>query len=139
MSDAQAKFRTILDSVGVTVYSCPLDTADTLVVFGRLRPAAESDTNLKVAESRLLTFITGVLRISEENSAWKARLSRAWVLKDNKLAFTWDFTLKGDLSIALKALESVKVPGLTISEQVDVPIRKSKNRRGKVTTVSRGV
>lgn len=125
----------ILDSVGVTVYSQPPTPDDTVVCLGRLRPLTEGDTSLKMAESRLLRFIATSLLIASETKVWQIRFSRPWVLKDSKLAFTWDFTLRGDLSVALKSLSEIKIPGVEMREEVSVPVRTVKSKRGRVSAV----
>lgn len=125
----------ILDSVGITVYAQPATPEDTVVCLGRLRPLTEGDTNLKMAESRLLKFISAALLVASENKAWQLRFSRPWVLKDNKLAFTWDFTIRGDLTVALNSLSEIKIPGIVMREEVSVPVRPIKTKRGKVSAV----
>ncbi len=109
------RLKAILTKLNVEVYSNIVND-DLLVVFGRLKPINAQDANMKAAESRLIFFIESALKIEataksnpEMSTPWTLRFSRPWVLKNDKVAFTWDFTIKGDLNEALKKLESILI------------------------------
>ena len=125
----------VLSKLNVDSYRSLSASDDTIVVLGRLKPLNETDSNLRQAESRLLNFITDVLKIASTMSNWQVRFSRPWLLKEGKLAFTWDFTVRGNLDDALRNIESVKIPVMRISEEVEVPIRPVKKTKAKVSQV----
>lgn len=105
------RFKKVLSKLNIEVYQS-IDNDDLLVCFGRLKPINAQDSNLKAAESRLIFFIEKALKLeasSEKQTPWVLRFSRPWLLKNDKLAFTWDFTIKGDLNSALSQLESIPV------------------------------
>jgi hypothetical protein len=110
-----SRLKAILSKLNVEVYS-NIDGDDLLVAFGRLKPLNNQDTNMKASESRLIFFIESALKIEANSKAdperatpWTLRFSRPWVLKNDKVAFTWDFTIKGDLNEALTKLEGILI------------------------------
>ncbi len=109
------RLKAILAKLNVEVYS-NIENDDLIVAFGRLKPLSSQDTNMKASESRLIFFIETALKIETASKAdperatpWTLRFSRPWVLKNDKVAFTWDFTIKGDLKEALTKLESILI------------------------------
>lgn len=109
------RLKAILTKLNIEVYS-NIDNDDLIVAFGRLKPLNNQDTNMKASESRLIFFIETALKMEaaaksdpERATPWTLRFSRPWVLKNDKVAFTWDFTIKGDLKEALTKLESILI------------------------------
>lgn len=138
-SELMNKLESVLsDKLGVDVYNNAVDTDDTLVVFGRLKPMITSDRDLKMAEARALKYIESVLKKCTKEDDWQFRFSRPWVLKNERLAFTWDFTIKGNLEGAIKLLESVEPMKAPLTREQDVPLQTSKPKRGRVRQVSVG-
>lgn len=129
----------LLEKIGATVYNVPADNKDLIVVLCRLKPMLPTDRDLKMAETRALRFIEDALKKSQqENVQYQVRFSRPWVLKGDKLAFTWDFTLKGDLESAISDLSSVSALKPPSDREEEVPVQTIKPRRGRVRQVSIG-
>ncbi len=138
-SEAMKSLEALLSSkLGIEVYSNAVDNKNTLVVFGRLTPMTGTDRDLKMAEARALNYIESVLKKCTDKDAWQFRFSRPWVLKNERLAFTWDFTLKGDLDGAIKLLSSVEPMKAPVSREEDVHLQALKPKRGRVRQVSVG-
>ena len=133
------KFTDLLaDKIGADAYQVPVDRDDCIVVLARLRPMTENDRTLNMAESRALMFIEDALNLSVESKSWDIRFSRPWVLKKKKIAYTWDFTIQGDIGEAIKALSGVKEMKLPAVREEEVPVQTSKPKRGAVKQVSVG-
>ena len=132
------RLKSLLDSLAVKVYSTQVETSDILVVFGRVTPLVPSDKTTKLSESRLLRWIESALKACNDDDSWDLRLSRPWVLKKDKLVYTWDFTVKGNLDAALSKLEEIHVPKPPERAQVDVPTQQTKFKRGTVKPVRIG-
>ena len=138
-SDELVALKSMLqDKIGAEVYHVAADQADLLVVLCRLKPMVASDRDLKMAETRALKFIEDSLKVESTDNQFNFRFSRPWVLKKGKLAFTWDFTLKGDLSSAISALSKVDVLRAPASREEEVHVQTLKPRRGSVRQVSVG-
>lgn len=133
-------FKAILKTVGVEGYAEPVVNDTTIVILGRLKPMTNKDSNLKLAESRLLGWIERALRAIKDNKDFKVRFSRPWLLKEEQLVFTWDFTLQGDLAKAVEILKEIPVPrapaGSESTPNTDQPMVKPK--RGSVKQVRIG-
>ncbi len=127
-----------LKLLNVDVYANPVNEDNVVVLLGRLKPLNDQDVNLKLSEARLLNYLERVLRSFEGSKTVKVRFSRPWVLKDSKLAYTWDFTFRGDLKEALKILEASDIPSNPSVRVADTPIQKLSPKRGKVKAVTVG-
>ena len=128
----------LVEKLGVEVYSRPVDKVDCLVVLCRLQPMISSDRDLTMSEARCLRFIEDILKKTKNAGAFKLRLSRPWVLKKDQLAYTWDFTIQGDLDKALGMLESVEVMKVPGPRTEEVFVQQSRKTRGQVKPVSIG-
>ena len=138
-SDSMAKFQTMLKAkIGAEVYQAAADSDDLLVALCRLKPMIASDKDLKMAETRALRFIEDALKKTASADTYQVRFSRPWVLKGEKLAFTWDFTIKGSIKDALSDLESVQAMKPPATREEEVPVQTLKPRRGSVRQVSVG-
>lgn len=156
MSDTaknEKRLALLLQSVGADTYSTPVNKDDTLVMFARLRPMNAADRDLTMAEARIFRFVEDALVMSElpeHKSAWRLRFSRPWVLKKNKseneagdarfsLAFTWDFTIQGDVEAALNALETIKPMKIESAvREEEVPVQQVIRGKGRVRQVQIG-
>ena len=134
----RSDFEVLLGKLCVEVYAVPVEDSDVIVLLGRLKALNEKDSNLKLSEARLLNYLERVLKRFEGNKDVKARFSRPWLLKDEKLAYTWDFTFRGDLKEALKLLESETIPSNPTERVESAPIQKLQLKRGKVKAVTIG-
>lgn len=133
------KFTDLLsEKVGADTYKVPVDREDCIVVLARLKPMTDSDRTLNMAESRALMFIEDALNLSVESEDWDIRFSRPWVLKKKKIAYTWDFTIQGNLEAAIKALSQIKELKVPSAREEEVPVQSSKPKRGAVKQVSVG-
>ena len=103
-----------------------------------MTPLNDRDNNLKLSEARLLNYLERVLRQFDKVDAVKARFSRPWLLKEDKLAYTWDFTFRGDLDVALDTLSKEVVPSNPSARVESAPIQQLKPKRGKVKAVTIG-
>lgn len=137
MSDARTINET-LSELGLTPYATPIDEENRKVFLCRLNPMTDADVRLTMAEARLLQFIEKALNIAKSESDWKVRFSRPWVLKQDKLAFTWDFTFMGDLDKAANALGKISIGKPPAPREEEAPIHTVKNKRGRVRQVSVG-
>lgn len=126
------------DKIGADAYKVPVDREDCIVVLARLRPMTENDRTLNMAESRALMFIEDALNLSVTSEGWDIRFSRPWVLKNKKIAYTWDFTIQGNLADAVKALSGIQEMKLPSTREEEVPVQASKPKRGAVKQVSVG-
>ena len=124
--------------LNVEIYNTPVDRADCIVFLARLKPMMDSDRNLAMAEARALKFIEDALKLAKDAKDWQLRLSRPWVLKKDKIAFTWDFTFQGDLQKCHKALEEIEVMRLAPKRELEVPVQQIKRKKGKVRQVQIG-
>ncbi len=140
------RLKAILTKLSVEVYS-DIQQDDVLVAFGRLKPINNQDTNLKMSEARLIFFIEKALKLEADDKAnpekhipWTLRFSRPWVLKNDKVAFTWDFTIKGSLPEALTRLETILIaPGPSDVKSGDAPMNAfMKPAKGSVKQVRIG-
>ena len=135
----KSKFTELLSTkIGADAYKVPVDREDCIVVLARLKPMTESDRTLNMAESRALMFIEDALNLSVKSEGWDIRFSRPWVLKKGKIAYTWDFTIQGDLGAAIDALSTVQEMKLPNVREEEVPVQASKPKRGAVKQVSVG-
>ena len=75
---------------------------------------------------------------SSKTDEYQVRFSRPWVLKGEKLAFTWDFTFRGDIAKALEDLSGVSALKPPVTREEEVPVQTLKPRRGRVRQVSIG-
>ena len=132
-------FKTLLRSLSVEVYAEPVNRDDCIVLLGRLKPMTEADLKLTLSEGRLLNWIERVLNSVPKDAKFKLRFSRPWLLKKEKLVFTWDFTIQGNLEGALKFLQGLNVPSSPeeeVSEGSSIQLIKPK--RGRVKPVRIG-
>jgi len=138
MSDSYyEQLQTTLRELDMDVYAAPHNSDEMLVVLARLSPANAALFN--AAEMRVLYFIEKALILaSEGDRPFKLRLSRPFLLKEGKLRFTWDFTIKGDVSAAVQMLQSINVPRLRTSETKDVETQLVAPSKGKVKPVTVG-
>ena len=135
----KSQFTSLLtEKIGVDPYQVPVDREDCIVVLARLKPMTESDRTLSMAEARALMFIEDALNLSMKSEDWDIRFSRPWVLKKGKIAYTWDFTVQGNLESALKELATVQEMKLPSVREEEVPVQSSKPKRGAVKQVSVG-
>ena len=132
------EFKDLLAKLNVEVYATPVVEKEVLVLLGRLMPLNDRDGNLKLSEARLLNYLERVLKLFEKEDEVKARFSRPWLLKEGKLAYTWDFTFKGDLSMALTLLSKEAIPSNPVEREETAPIQVLKPKRGKVKAVTIG-
>lgn len=132
------KIEDVLTQLNIEVYATPVDTEDTVVYLGRLTPINPQDTSLKLSEARLLNFIERALKAFDGEKDVKARFSRPWLLKEKKLAFTWDFTFRGDLKKALELLKTVEIPSNPTERVETSSIQVLKPKRGTVKAVTIG-
>jgi hypothetical protein len=133
------QFKELLTSVGLDVYNVPVENEQTIVCLCRLRPLTQQDTTLKAAEGRLLFFIEKALKAEVENvDSWRLRLSRPWILKEDKLFFTWDFTFQGDLRRCIEKLKTINVPPAPSPSSGEVAVQSVKTTRGTIRQVRVG-
>lgn len=130
-----------LTDLSVEVYAIPVETADTLVILGRIKASTEPE--FKNVENRLVSFIEKALVRAElpeykDEDKLRLRFSRLWLLKDKSLRYTWDFTFKGDLSLIEPLLKDIKVPSLTVTRVEEVSTQTVKPRKGAVRPVRVG-
>jgi hypothetical protein len=128
----------LAEKIGVEAYQVPVNREDCVVVLARLKPMVPSDRTLKMAEARALMFIEDSLKASVKDESWDIRFSRPWVLKKNKIAFTWDFTVQGDIGKAVEDLSKLNVLEIPKAREEEVPIQVSKPKRGAVKQVAVG-
>ena len=122
--------KTLSDKIGAEVYNVPADEENLLVVLCRLKPMMDTDRDLKMAETRALRFIEDALKkSSSKTDEYQVRFSRPWVLKGEKLAFTWDFTFRGDIAKALEDLSEVSALKPPVNREEEVPVQSLKPRR----------
>jgi hypothetical protein len=131
-------FKDLLAKLNVEVYATPVAEDGVLVLLGRLLPLNDRDGNLKLSEARLLNYLERALKLFDTTSNVKARFSRPWLLKEGKLAYTWDFTFKGDLSTALILLNKEAIPSNPIEREETASIQVLKPKRGNVKAVTIG-
>jgi len=135
----QDLFKTLIqDKIGADVYKVPVSRDDCIVLLARLKPMTDSDKTLKMAESRALMFIEDALKLSVKSEDWDIRFSRPWVLKKEKIAYTWDFTIQGNIENALEALSGIKTMKMPKVREEEVYVQTSKPKRGVVKQVSVG-
>ena len=137
-TNMKSKFINHLKHLNIEVYATPVHEKDVIVLLGRLTPLNDRDTGLKLSESRLLNYLERVLKQFEGEDNVKARFSRPWLLKDEKLAYTWDFTFRGDLDLALTLLEKEAVPSNPSTKVESAPLQQLKPKRGSVKAVTIG-
>jgi hypothetical protein len=131
--------KSLLSTLNVEVYSVPVSKDDTICCLCRLKPLTPQDTNLKAAEGRLLYFIERALKLEVDNlDTWRLRLSRPWILKEDKLYYTWDFTFQGNLRLCIDKLKTIAVPPAPLSREGDVAIQNIKPARGSIKQVRVG-
>ena len=128
----------VLQSLNITVYATPVENEDTVVFLGRLSPINDQDKSLKLAEARLLNFIERALKAFEDEEEVKARFSRPWLLKEGNLAFTWDFTFRGNLDRAFEVISSLTIPTSPTERVEESPLQVLKPKRGTVKAVTIG-
>lgn len=129
-------FKQVLSDLGMEVYHTPVDTKDTFVALARIKAVGEKDFKLK--EASIIFFIEKLLLKAESTMDYKVRLSRPWVLKDKKIAYTWDFTFKGNLELALRDAESIKIPKINLTREETVSTQLVKTTKGQVRPVTVG-
>ena len=134
----KSKFVDHLKHLNIEVYATPVNEKDVIVLLGRLTPLNDRDTNLKLSEARLLNYLERVLKRFENTDEVKARFSRPWLLKEDKLAYTWDFTFRGDLDVALETLGKEAVPSNPSTRVESAPLQQLKPKRGSVKAVTIG-
>lgn len=136
--NSQDQFKEILRALELEPYATPMSTDDTLVVLARISP--NNAQQFGAVEARLLYFIEKALVLAAEadQQSYRIRLSRPFLLKEGKLRFTWDFTLKGDIAAAVEMFRSIQVPKVQLSEIVDVQTQLVAAPRGKVKPVTVG-
>jgi hypothetical protein len=133
------QFKALLATVGLDVHQVPVSNEQTLVCLCRLRPLTAQDTSLKAAEGRLLFFIEKALKMELENlESWRLRLSRPWLLKEDKLVFTWDFTFQGDLRRCVEKLKTIAVPPAPVNKETEISVQPAKPARGSIKQVRVG-
>lgn len=132
-----ARFKNVLTALNLEAYATPIDEPDTLVMLARISPPTQDLFN--AVEARLLYFVEKALVLAAENGAdYRVRLSRPFLLKDGKLRFTWDFTIKGNIEAAVTMFESIRVPQLQTVEVRDVETQLVAPTKGKVKPVTVG-
>jgi len=134
----KSKFIDHLKHLNIEIYATPVNEKDVIVLLGRLTPLNDRDNKLKLSEARLLNYLERVLRQFDKVKDVKARFSRPWVLKEDTLAYTWDFTFRGDLDLALATLAKEAVPSNPSARVDSSPIQQLKPKRGKVKAVTIG-
>jgi hypothetical protein len=127
--------------LSVEAYAVPVETKDTLVILGRIKASTEPE--FKNVENRLISFIEKALVRAElpeykDDDKLRLRFSRLWLLKENSLRYTWDFTFKGDLSLIESLLNQITVPTLTVTRVEEVSTQTVKPKRGAVRPVRVG-
>lgn len=133
------EFKALLAKLNVEVYSVPVAKDDTVCCLGRLKPLTPQDANLKAAEGRLLFFIEKALKSELDNlETWRLRMSRPWILKEDKLYYTWDFTIQGNLRLCLEKLKAIVIPPAPLAREGDVAIQNVKPARGSIRQVRVG-
>jgi hypothetical protein len=130
-----------LTDLSVEAYAVPVETKDTLVILGRIKASTEPE--FKNVENRLISFIEKALVRAElpeykDDDKLRLRFSRLWLLKENSLRYTWDFTFKGDLSLIESLLNQITVPTLTVTRVEEVSTQTVKPKRGAVRPVRVG-
>lgn len=130
-----------LIDLSVEAYAVPVETEDTLVVLGRIKASTEPE--FKNVENRLISFIEKALVRAElpeykDEDKLRLRFSRLWLLKENSLRYTWDFTFKGDLSLIESLLSEITVPTLTVTRVEEVSTQTVNPKRGAVRPVRVG-
>jgi len=138
MSNKKKFVELLADKINADAYKVPVNRDDCIVILARLKPMTESDRTLNMAESRALMFIEDALNLSVDSEDWDIRFSRPWVLKKKKIAYTWDFTIQGNLESALTALSSIREMKVPKVREEEVPVQASKPKRGVVKQVSVG-
>lgn len=138
MSNKDSFKSLIQEKIGADVYKVPVSRKDCIVLLARLKPMTEEDKTLKLAESRALMFIEDALKLSVKSETWDIRFSRPWVLKKEKIAYTWDFTIQGNVEDALNDLSQIKTMSIPKSRSEEVYVQTSKPKRGAVKQVSVG-
>jgi hypothetical protein len=130
------KIKETLSELGLECYANPVNTDDTLVFLARIKSATTNEFTDK--ETRLLRFIERALNKADDEYAddVKVRFSRLWLLKNKKLHYTWDFTFKGDIEVASKLMESIKITPLRETRVEQVETQVTKHKRGNVRSVS---
>jgi hypothetical protein len=123
------------------IYAAPISTSDTCVLLARIKAATDSE--FKNVEARLIYFIEKVLNLADddkykENDALRVRFSRLWLLRDKSIRYTWDFTFKGDLSLASELMRSVSVLPIKITRTEEVSTQLTETPRGSVKPVRIG-
>ena len=132
-------FKSLLQTLSVEVYADPVNTKDCIVLLGRLKPMTSKDLKLTLSEGRLLNWIERALVSLPKDADFKLRFSRPWLLKKEKLVFTWDFTIQGNLEGALKFLQGLNVPSSPEEEHIEgSTIQLIKPKRGQVKPVRIG-
>ena len=132
------EFITLLAKLNISVYATPVEETSTIVFLGRLTPLNDEDKDFKLAESRLLNFIERALIKFKDHETVKVRFSRPWLLKDDKLAYTWDFTFRGDLEEAYALLSTLRIPTNPAVREESAPLQQITPKRGKVKAVTIG-
>lgn len=136
MNDNQneAQFKDLLLKLGMEPYSTPVSDDETLVVLARMN--GKTAGQLKNIESRLLYYIEKLLALSAEpDKPYKVRLSRPFILKDNTLRYTWDFTLKGDIGAAVADAQSIRIPAINEPREQVVSTQTVAPSKGSVRPV----
>lgn len=134
---AETEFKELLTQLSLEPYATPVSNDDTLVVLARI--SAKTQDEFKRVESRLLYFIEKLLKQgAEENKTYKVRLSRPFILKDDALRYTWDFTLKGDIAAAVRDAQNIRLPRLTETREESVSTQMVKPAKGSVKPVTVG-
>ena len=128
------KIKQQLVELGMEVYSTPVNTEDTFVALARI--SAIGDKDFKIKEARIIFFIEKLLLKAANATNYKVRLARPWVLKEKKIAYTWDFTVKGDLDEALKDISSIRIPKLSVTREETVNTQMIKTTKGRVKPVT---
>ncbi|MGA1354105.1 MAG: hypothetical protein ACO32I_04925 [Candidatus Limnocylindrus sp.] len=136
MTNHEKDLKDILSRLAMEPYSTPLAADDTLVVLARM--SAKTANDAKKIESRLLFWIEKVLQLEGDDKPFRIRISRPFILRDDTLRYTWDFTIKGDVTAALREISAVKIPAINFVREEIVETQTVKPTRGSVRPVTVG-
>jgi len=137
MTTPETLFKELLVKLSMEPYATPVTTDDTLVVLARM--SARTAPEMKRVESRLLYCIEKMLQLTAEGEkSYAMRLSRPFILKENTLRYTWDFTIKGDVAAAVADVQQIKIPEINFVREEVVNTQSVKPSRGSVRPVTVG-
>lgn len=137
MTTPETLFKELLTKLSMEPYATPVSTDDTLVILARM--SARTAPEMKRVESRLLYCIEKMLQLTADGEKpYAMRLSRPFILKENTLRYTWDFTIKGDVAAAVADVQQIKIPEINFVREEVVSTQTVKPSRGSVRPVTVG-